>query len=308
MAPANARLFRHILCPVDFSEYSRAALRRAVALARKSKARLTVLFVNDPLLGPAAAAVGYDVKALDAKTHAELRRFIARAMGERAPAAAIETALGEPASEIQTAAQRLGADLVVMGSRGLTGPNKWFFGSTTARVLKATGVPVLVVPKERRAGLAPRQSWPGKRILVPVDLQDYALADVREAVDIVRALDASPLFLYAIPPVQFPPWLRLGKGSHDRDRIETARTQLEKVAHAVGGQGECRVVIGDPVDQIAACAADARSGLIVLTLKRTSAPFALRQGTITYGVLSAEVAPILALPEKGSGGAGRRGR
>ena len=49
------RVFRSILCPVDFSPNSRAALRYAAMLARLSDAHLVVLFVDDPLLATAAA-------------------------------------------------------------------------------------------------------------------------------------------------------------------------------------------------------------------------------------------------------------
>jgi nucleotide-binding universal stress UspA family protein len=142
------------------------------------------------------------------------------------------------------------------------------------------------------------RSWPGKKILVPVDLHDYAVADVREAIDVVRAFAATAVLVYVIPAVRFPPWLKLDQRGHERNRLEAAKTQLEKLAQTVGGGGECRVVIGDPADQIAACAADVRADLIVLTLKRASVPFAPRQGTITYRVLSTEVAPILTLPQK----------
>ena len=45
---------RSILCPVDFSEESRQALRWAAALARRTTARLTVLSAVDPLLAQAA--------------------------------------------------------------------------------------------------------------------------------------------------------------------------------------------------------------------------------------------------------------
>ena len=293
--------FRHVLCPIDFSEYSRTALRYAFTLVRRNNGRLTVLFVNDPLLGTAAAAAGYDVSALTAKTGAELRRFAAGAIGEGAAGAGIVTAFGHAAPQIQKAVERLAADVVVLGSRGLTGPGKWFFGSTTERVLRTARVPVLVVPKSRHrpsAGWAKALlSWPGKTILVPVDLRDYAVADVRAALRVARGFGAKALLVYVLPPVQFPPWLRLDRRAHDRDRLAHSKTELETLARLVAGGAECRVVIGDPVDQISACATDAGAGLIILTLKRASAPFGPRQGAISYRLLSTAVAPILAVPE-----------
>lgn len=291
--------FQHVLCPVDFSAHSRHALRYAARLAHGSKGNLTVLFVNDPLLGAAAAAAAYDVKALAAKTEAELRRFVARAIGKDVPVS-IATAFGHPAPEIQKAAERLSADLVVMGARGLTGLGKWFFGSTTERMLRSAGVRVLVVPrsKHRLRALLDKaiRAWPGKRILVPVDLGDYALADVRAAIEVVRAFRAKAILVYVIPAVQFPPWLRVDQKRYDRERVQTARAALDKLARALAVGAASQIRIGDPAEQIARSASDAHAGLIVLTLKRSSDPFGARQGSITYRVLSSEVAPILGLP------------
>ncbi len=63
-----------ILCPVDFSEGSRAALCYAAALADYFGARLTVITVDDPLLAN-AAAMGILDPPLAVQSEAELRRF-----------------------------------------------------------------------------------------------------------------------------------------------------------------------------------------------------------------------------------------
>jgi nucleotide-binding universal stress UspA family protein len=300
--PARVKQFGHVLCPVDFSDHSRCALRHASEVVRRGTGRLTVLFVNDPLLGTAAAAAAYDVKALDAQTTAELRRFVAGALGDTAPAPALLTTVGHPAEQIQKATERLGADLVVLGSRGLTGPGKWLFGSTTERVLRISNVPVLVTPLQKRllrAGWARAlASWPGKRALVPIDLEDYAVADVRAAVEAVRRFNAKAVLIHAIRPIRFPPRLGFDRGGYDRTRIVAARTQLDKLLKTAGGDASSRVVVGEPAAQIAAVAAEMGTGLIVLTLKRASARFGPRQGAIAYRVLSTEVAPILGLPRR----------
>lgn len=69
------RRFRAILCPVDFSEPARTALRYAATIARRSAGHVTVLYVNDPLLIGAAAAV-YHRTGLAQRTRAELLRFV----------------------------------------------------------------------------------------------------------------------------------------------------------------------------------------------------------------------------------------
>ena len=299
---AIERQFRHILCPVDFSSYSRTALRYASVLARRANGRLTVLFVNDPLLGAAAAAAAYDARALAATTDAELSRFVAGVIDVETQAVPTTTAFGHPAPEINRAAERLGADLVVMGSRGLTGPGKWFLGSTTERVLRTAGMPLLVVPptknRSRSEWAMAMRSWPGKRVLVPVDVADYTLADVMAAMNALRAFDAAPLFVTVVPAARFPSWLKMDNPTYGRDRVEAARKELENIARTVANDAECRVLAGEPAEQIAACAADTAAGLIVLTLKRAATRFGPRQGSITYRILSREVAPVLAIPER----------
>ena len=73
--------YRSILCPVDLSATSRAALRAARELADSFDATLSVLFVDDPLLS--RAALRFDEDELARKTRAELTRFVQRVIGER---------------------------------------------------------------------------------------------------------------------------------------------------------------------------------------------------------------------------------
>jgi nucleotide-binding universal stress UspA family protein len=135
--------FRSILCPVDLSAASRAAARTAAVMADRFDARLTVVFVDDPLLSQAAQR--FDEDELARRTRTELTRFVQKAIGNR-PGCGYEIVNGDPAAEILKAARRLKADLIVMGTQGHRGPKRLFFGSTAATVVKRTAIPVLVVP------------------------------------------------------------------------------------------------------------------------------------------------------------------
>jgi nucleotide-binding universal stress UspA family protein len=135
--------FRSILCPVDLSAASRTAARTAAVMADCFDARLTVVFVDDPLLSQAAQR--FDEGELARRTETELTRFVQKAIGKR-PACGYEIVNGDPATEILKAARRLKADLIVMGTQGHRGPKRFFFGSTAATVVKRTTIPVLVVP------------------------------------------------------------------------------------------------------------------------------------------------------------------
>jgi nucleotide-binding universal stress UspA family protein len=163
-------------------------------------------------------------------------------------------------------------------------------------------VPVLVVPaarhRSRSQWVSEMRRWPGKRVLVPVDVAGYTLVDVRSAMNLLRAFAATPLLVTVVPTPRFPSWLKIDGRAHDRERMEVARKGLDKLARSVGKGAGCRVLVGDPADQIAACATDTGAGLIVVTLKGASSWFGPRQGSITYRILSRAVAPILAIPER----------
>jgi nucleotide-binding universal stress UspA family protein len=147
----RARPFRSILCPVDFSAQSRPALRAAVVIADRFRARITVVYVDDPLLTQ-AAAVAFDARTLAKNAEADLRRFVERTIGKGIGRRRIayEIVSGRPADEILRAARRTPADLIVMGTQGLGGPKRLVFGSTTEAVLRGARVPVLAVPPRNR--------------------------------------------------------------------------------------------------------------------------------------------------------------
>ena len=149
-------VFRTILCAIDFSTNSRAALRYAAMVARLSDAHLIVLYVNDPLL-VTAAATRPDAKAILASTDDDLRRFVLRAMRNATPrvATTLLTLAGKPAHEIVTAARRHHADLIVIGHRGAGRASRLLWGSTTEGVMRTTTVPVLAIPPARRQARLP---------------------------------------------------------------------------------------------------------------------------------------------------------
>jgi universal stress protein A len=136
-----------LLCPVDFSEHSRAALRYAGAIADHFGAHLTLMTVDDPLLAEAAAATGR-VPSLEVETLDELKRFCSETLtsaGSGPTTIHCRAAVGKPAAEISRLAEARHANLIVMGlhASGLCGPR---MGSVTYRVLCLTHALVLALP------------------------------------------------------------------------------------------------------------------------------------------------------------------
>lgn len=294
MTPTAARGFKHILCPIDFSRHSRSALRYAGVLAERNASRLTVLTVNDPTLAAATAAATRDATHLTATTMSELRRLVRRTLGPAGASAALEVAVGHSAEQINRIAKRLGVDLIVMGTHGLSGFRKWFFGSTTELVLRQGSVPVLAVPAQTRGAAETLRAFPGRTVLAPIDLDGNERSDARRAIDLARRLGSEALLLHVVKPAQPPPWLAADAGVLDRQRLEAAEKRMRGIADA--SSTRFRVAIGDPVDQIDAAAVQAKAQVIIMTLKRRGL-LGPRRGSISYRVLCSGVAAVLAAPD-----------
>ena len=294
MTPAPARRgFRRILCPVDFSRHSRAALRYASALSEQSGGELTVLAVNDPMLAAAAAAAIRDVWRLDHETRAELRRFVYRALGPVGAKATLEVLKGDPADQIDKVARRLGADLVVVGTHGLSGPRKWFFGSTTESLFRLSSVPILAVPATAPGLARDQRRFPGKTWLAPIELEGTEPSEIRRVMDMADRLGTSVMFLHVVKPTQAPPWLAGKAGVVDRERLASAQARMRRLV----GRSRSRIEVGDPVHQIEKTARREKAAVIIMTLKRHGLR-GPRRGSISYRVVCSGVAAVLALPSR----------
>jgi nucleotide-binding universal stress UspA family protein len=280
-----------VLCAVDFSAQSGRALRYAAAAAKRLDATLTVLFIEDPLL--VAAAAGYDEGAKESVN--QLRRFVRQSIGQ-APGVPTEcvAAAGKPAQEIERAAARLGASLIVAGTQGLRGVRRVFLGSTTQQLLRTTSAPVLAISP--RAPAKPSAGWPGRRAAVAVDLEDHSIGDTRAAARLAHRLKATVVLVHVLPSLQTPAWMRL-HGGGDTARIKEAEAELTRVAEALGTEArvETRVLVGNPAEGIASFAKRGFD-LVILTLRRGKGVLGSRPGSITYELLSLTATPVLAIP------------
>ncbi len=136
---------RTILDRTDLSAHSRYAFRLARLLARDHGARLVVLFVHsspDPMVSYGPALERLQPPEDRARLERALRRFRARDSG-----VAVEHRLaeGEPAEEILRVAQKVGCDLIVMGTHGRTGLGRLLMGSVAEQVVRRAPCPVLTV-------------------------------------------------------------------------------------------------------------------------------------------------------------------
>lgn len=137
-------MYQRVLVPTDGSESALEAFDHAVALARHCDAELHVINAVDPTLVPAELGVDDVVDALE-----RAGRDIVEELGRLALAEglAVETAVvsGSPAEAIRRYATEHAIDLVVVGTHGRTGLDRWLLGSVAERVVRTAPVPVLTV-------------------------------------------------------------------------------------------------------------------------------------------------------------------
>jgi nucleotide-binding universal stress UspA family protein len=296
--------FRSILCPIDFSDHSRLALRYAAAVARRSHGRLSILYVNDPLL-IAAAGIALNDPALATRNLTELRQFVESTVSphasERARFDEFVTS-GKPVDEITKAAKRRRCDVIVMGTHGLSAADKLLFiGSTTHGVLQRTSVPVMAIPGGHAASSrppGPGPSWPGRRIIVAVELDRRSKRDATAAAAVAGAFGSAVLLVHVVPEVKSPQWLRKRMGASERTRIAQAQARLDALAAGLRRHGDVdtRVLFGDATRELATLAATERAGLVIMTLRTPRDWFGPRRGSMSYEVLSQVTTPLLALP------------
>jgi nucleotide-binding universal stress UspA family protein len=142
--------FRHILCPVDFSDSSLGALELAINLAEEADAQLTVLHVEEmsPALNQEPAAIDVDFSRMRETAAADVGRRLHALIPEQARTfCTVDTAVvhGRAYREILRQAAERQSDLIVMGVHGRGALDLLMFGSTTHHVIRASGCPVLIV-------------------------------------------------------------------------------------------------------------------------------------------------------------------
>lgn len=137
---------REILVPIDFSEASKKALQYAVPFAEQFGARLTLLYVVEPVnvpdfVSPLLMENDRVVKVAKGKLDLLCKQ---KAIDPRLVRKTL-VRTGTPFQEITGAARTLKVDLIIIATHGRTGVKHALLGSTAERVLRHAPCPVLTV-------------------------------------------------------------------------------------------------------------------------------------------------------------------
>ena len=142
---------------------------------------------------------------------------------------AIDIVTGVPAPEILASAERAGAELIVMGTRGLGGAGRLMFGSTTERVVRAAHVPVLAVPEHTPERMSVEQGAARLTLghivaAIGLDAADTTVAET--AAEWARACAVPLTFGHVCHDAPAPAWWPFAADVTPPEIDRTARSQV----------------------------------------------------------------------------------
>jgi nucleotide-binding universal stress UspA family protein len=142
--------YRSILVGTDGSETATEAVRHAARLAAACNAKLTLAtgFSPDPATARAQAEAPEEIRwritdagVAEEKVAAATREAVALGVTD----VACRTGSGDPASLLIDMAEEIGADVIVVGSKGMSSPTRFILGNVPNKVSHHAPCDVLIV-------------------------------------------------------------------------------------------------------------------------------------------------------------------
>ncbi len=171
----------------------------ACSLAEESGASITLLYVVTSIRGMTAGPEGlpyYGPEQAIAAAKERLQRFCAHATCVSKSRYDVLVIEGSPADGILATARQVRADMVVMGTRGRRGIERWLLGSVAESVLRASTIPVITIgPNARKVAASGR---PIKSILFATSLKANSNESARLVYRWSERLQARMVMFHAV--------------------------------------------------------------------------------------------------------------
>ena len=140
---------KKVLVPIDFSDYSKSALKYAINFSKQFKAEVILVYVIEPIIYPPDFSMGqiampsvnteWDERAKD-----ELAKLAKNEIPAELPSKTV-IKTGKPFVEIIETATEEDVDIIIIATHGHTGVEHILFGSTAEKVVRKAPCPVLTL-------------------------------------------------------------------------------------------------------------------------------------------------------------------
>lgn len=304
-------MFTTILVPLDGSRFAEEALPLAIALGRRSGARLHLVTVRTPTAALLAGLAGHHMGAGGRPTDPEQAYLdsicdrICDDLGESVSFALLDPPVVEALSAYEA---EHAIDLTVMTTHGRGGLSRAWLGSTADALVRRSNVPVLLRrPSHDRLTDHPK---PFHHILVPLD----GSAGSEEALERAWTVGGKDDVRYTLLRVVQLPFLIEGLTSAELLRVDTdeldrrrtdAENYLKAVAERLPSGVEVRTVTllhERPAEGILSYAREADVDLVAMSTRGLGGWRRMFLGSVADKVLRGAEQPVLLYHPTGDAG------
>jgi nucleotide-binding universal stress UspA family protein len=283
-----------ILCPVDFFPASDAAVNYAAGMAARYDAEVHLLHVVTPV---AAGTYEYAIdttdimRSIEKRSLDEINELLAR-IKRAGIAAEAKLRVGDVYQEIKAAIDEVSPDLIVMGTHGRRGVERWFLGSTTEKLLRHSPVPLVTI------SAASEKSWNEPRfrkILVTTDFSDGTPDALAYAFSVAQENESQVVLLHVVQDTSADDLSE----KYRESLLDGVRRQLEDLV-PVEATNWCdivtRVDIGVPYRIILRTIEDERPDLLVMNIHGKGMLDRALLGSTAERVVRAAACPVMMIP------------
>ncbi len=185
MTAKSESLIQKIVIPYDFSETADLSLEHAVFMAKLLQSEITLLHIVETVSFTSAishALSGFE-KKIETATNEKLEQLAHDIHLKSGITLKIRTEVGRIYKKICSVAEEIDADIIIMGTHGSSGYQKFSVGTNTSRVVQEAPCPVLSVQTHAK-GLGFR------KIVVPIDESNESRQKVPFAVGLAKIYGA----------------------------------------------------------------------------------------------------------------------
>jgi nucleotide-binding universal stress UspA family protein len=201
-------MFEDFLVPLDTSEMSEQVLPYVQLLASRLGQPVHLLAVADDGQVMQIAPHNVTITGMVEERRTMVTGYL-REVRERLEDAGLtvttEMAIGHVADTILSTAARRSSGLIAMATHGRVGPERWFLGSVTDRVVRSATSPVFLVRPRKEASTAPASI---EKIILPLDGSELAEAAIPQATFLASTFERPIVLVRTLDMT----WLATGDG------------------------------------------------------------------------------------------------
>src|SRR5690554_639304 len=273
-----------ILIPIDFSKTSKVALEHAANLCSKFKSELYLLHVftssNIDVFPNLDMKRDYDnVKNAVAKEMETVANDFREKYGVKVNA---EIKDGSISKEIVQTAEEVEADMIVMGTHGVSGFEEFFLGSNAYRVVTSSSVPVFTIQQD-----STKTAY--EKILLSIDNSQHSRDKVAEAAFFAQAFGAK-IYIAALVDEE---------GEEDKNKLNLKIKQIEDYLHNKGIDFDRTFLHGDDVAEMTLDYAEKVDADLIFIMTEQEAATGLFVGPYAQRVVNHSKIPVISVTPLG---------